>query len=118
MKRIAAVEAPCATEPISRRAISERGAAPWRTEANRMMKSCTAPPSAAPRRIQIAPGRYPNCARKDRADQRARRADRGEVVAEENEAVGAYEIAAVRSGDRGGRAARVQARDAVARKAP
>ena len=62
MKRIAAVEAPWATGPISRRAISERDAAPWRTEAKRMMKSWTAPPSAAPRRIQIAPGRYPNCA--------------------------------------------------------
>jgi hypothetical protein len=57
MKRMAAVAAPCATEPISRRTISESEDAPCRTEANRMMKSCTAPPSAAPKRIQRAPGR-------------------------------------------------------------
>ena len=48
--------------PTSRRAISLKGAAPCRTDANRMMKSWTAPPSAAPNRIHNAPGRYPNCA--------------------------------------------------------
>jgi hypothetical protein len=62
MKRIAAVAALCATGPISRRDISESEAALWRTDANRMMKSWTAPPRAAPNRIQRAPGRYPNCA--------------------------------------------------------
>jgi len=43
MKRIAAVAERCASGPTSRRAISERGAAPWRTDAKRMMKSWTAP---------------------------------------------------------------------------
>ncbi len=62
MKRIAAVAERCASGPTSRRAISERGAAPCRTDAKRMMKSWTAPPSAAPKRIQRAPGRYPNWA--------------------------------------------------------
>ena len=32
------------------------------TEKKRIVISCTAPPTTAPIRIQIVPGRYPNCA--------------------------------------------------------
>ena len=46
-----------ATLPISSRAIWPRDLPSRRMEANRMMKSCTAPPRTAPMTIQSVPGR-------------------------------------------------------------
>jgi hypothetical protein len=51
-----------ATVPISSFAICPRERPLRRTEAARMTKSCTAPPSTTPTMIQSAPGRNPNCA--------------------------------------------------------
>ena len=45
------------TGPTSRVAMAARLCPLWRTEANRMTISCTAPPSTQPIRIQSAPGR-------------------------------------------------------------
>src|ERR1051326_7609643 len=47
---------------ISVRAVSARDLPSRRTEANRMMKSCTAPARHTPMTSQIKPGRNPNCA--------------------------------------------------------
>ncbi len=51
-----------ATLLTSSRTISANDLPSRRTDANRMTKSCTAPPSSAPIRIHNVPGRYPNCA--------------------------------------------------------
>ena len=51
-----------ATGPISTFAIWPSVLPSRRTLAQRMTKSCTAPPRATPTMIQIAPGRKPNCA--------------------------------------------------------
>jgi hypothetical protein len=43
--------------PTSSRTISPSDFPPRRIDENKMMQSCTAPPSVAPTRIQIMPGR-------------------------------------------------------------
>ena len=48
--------------PISSRAICPSDLPSRRMEANRMTKSCTAPPKTPPIMIQRVPGKYPNCA--------------------------------------------------------
>src|SRR5262249_29439350 len=48
--------------PVSSLAIWPSDFPSRRIDANRMMKSCTAPPSTTPITIQIVPGRYPNWA--------------------------------------------------------
>ena len=50
------------TLPISSRAICPRVLPFRRMEQKRMTKSCTQPPSTAPRMIHSVPGKYPNCA--------------------------------------------------------
>ena len=61
-KKIAIVAATPDNPLISLRAMSAKERPSLRTEANRMMKSCTAPPTTAPMMIQSVPGKYPNCA--------------------------------------------------------
>ncbi len=51
-----------AIPPTSSRTISARDLPSRLTDANRITKSCTAPPRIAPMRIHSVPGRYPNCA--------------------------------------------------------
>ncbi len=51
-----------ATGPISSLAICPSDLPSRRIDAHRITKSCTAPPSTTPTRIQSAPGRKPNCA--------------------------------------------------------
>ena len=95
MKRIAAVAALCATGPISRRDISESDAAPCRTDAKQNDEVVD---RAAERRADQDPeraGEIPELGREHGPDQGSRRGDRGEVVSEENEAVGGDEVAAV-----------------------
>ena len=60
--RMATSATPPATGPISSRAICPSDLPLRRMEAQRMTKSCTAPPSTTPTRIHRAPGRKPNCA--------------------------------------------------------
>ena len=83
------------TLPISSRAIWPSDLPSRRMEANRMTKSCTAPPSTAPMMIHSVPGQVAELRRQHRADQRSRTGDGGEVVAEEDPLVGGLEIVAV-----------------------
>ena len=62
MKSIAIIVTRPANPPISVRAISARERPLWRIDATRTVKSCTAPASTAPIRIQIRPGAKPNWA--------------------------------------------------------
>ena len=48
--------------PISSFTIWPNVLPPRRTDANKMIMSCTAPPSVAPIKIHNVPGRKPNCA--------------------------------------------------------
>ncbi len=62
MKRIAKEVVTPATDPISARAISASDRPSCRVDAQRIMKSWTAPPRHTPMTSQTRPGRNPNCA--------------------------------------------------------
>ena len=75
-----------------------------------MMKSWTAPARQTPATSQIRPGRVAELGGQDRPDQRAGAGDGGEVVAEQDQAVGRMVVLAV--------VAQVRRGDAACRRGP
>ena len=84
-----------ATGPISSFAIWPSDLPSRRMEAQRITKSCTAPPSATPTMIQMRARQKAELRGERRADERAGAGDRGEVMAEDDPAVRRHEVAAV-----------------------
>ena len=79
----------------SSRAICPSDLPSRRIEQNRIVKSCTQPPSAAPTISQSVPGKIAELRGERWPDERAGPGDRGEMVAEEHPFVSGNEIAAV-----------------------
>ena len=81
--------------PISSRAIWPSDLPSRRMEQNRMVKSCTAPPSTAPNKIQSRPGQIAELRRERRADERSRSGNSSEMMAEQNPFICRLEIVTV-----------------------
>ncbi len=100
------------TGPSSSRAIWPR-LRPWRrVDRNMMTISCTQPPSTEPARIHSVPGQVAELHRERGTDEGPRTGDRGEVMTEDDPAVGGDEVAAVVEPLGGGGAGRVEGQDA------
>ena len=96
------------TLPISSRAIWPSDLPSRRMEANRITKSCTAPPSTAPMMIHSVAGQIAELRGQHRADQRSGAGDGGEVMAEDDPLIGGLEVVAVVEAFGGGGALVVQ----------
>ena len=81
--------------PSSSRAICPRLRPSRRVDSSRITMSCTQPPSTAPTRIHSVPGQVAELRGERRPHQRSRAGDGGEMMAEDDHAVGRNEVAAV-----------------------
>ena len=112
-RKIAIIAARPATGLTSSFAICPRDFPSRRTEAHRIKKSCTAPPSTTPAMSHKVPGRNPNCAARGWTDQWASAGDGRKVVAEEHPLRRDDEVATVVQPLSWRRSARVEAKDPV-----
>ncbi len=109
--RMASIAAIPATGFTSSFAIWPRDFPSRRSEAKRMTKSCTAPPSDHARDEPQRARQVAELRGQHRADERPRPRDGGEVVAEEHPLVGRHEVAAVAQPLGRRRAAVIEAED-------
>ena len=93
--RVAMKAAMPPTSPSSSRAILPSERPPRRMEITSTSRSCTAPARITPTTIQIVPGQITHLGGDDGAHERPGAGDRGEVVAEQDAAVGGDEVLAV-----------------------